>query len=305
MRKLLGENVTYKLVAIFLAIVLWLNASGQESSLRQLVVEVPLEMRNLSSSLVASEIPETVRVRIEGDRDAVEKVEPSQLSAFVRMDQYEAGSHHVPVQVTIPGGVRLVNVYPDTVPVQLTEMTSVNLPVDVDVEGGVAEGFTMLSPVVNPGQVVVSGPSDVLEKISSARVTVLLNEATQDYNNELSVTLEGVDSARNQLDIEPAAVRVTIPVVQEDQTKTVTIEAVVEGSPPEGFTVGTVTLQPQTINIRGSSGVLSEISGIRTGAINVEGKETSFSETVALTMPQGVQAIGGTEVVVTVEIVAE
>lgn len=181
MKDLLGKNLTYKLVAIFLAVVLWLNASDQEISFRQQVVDVPLEVRSLSSSLIANELPEKVKVRIEGEWSIVEKVETKQFSAFIRLDSYEAGTHEVPVEVTVPAGVRLIGITPASVSVHLTEMTSIQIPVHVDVEGSVAPGYSMLDPVVEPAEAIVRGPQDVLEKITSARVKVSLSNLKEDY----------------------------------------------------------------------------------------------------------------------------
>lgn len=305
LRDLLGKNLLYKLVAVFLAVVLWMNASDQDTSLRQLVVDVPLEMRNLSSSLVAGELPETVRVRIEGEWSAVEGVDSSQFSAFVALDSLGEGNHQVPIQVTVPQGVRLVNIYPANVSLRLTEMTSVTLPVTVDVEGRVAVGYTMLSPVVEPAETVISGPKDVLEQVTSARVQVNISGATGDYNSVLPITLVGAGSEVNRLTVSPATARVTISVIQEAQTKTVNLEAVVEGNPQEGFTVGTVSLAPATVDISGAPEILSQISVIKTLPVSVEGKEASFTESVAFSVPEGVRVIGRSEAAVTVEILEE
>lgn len=310
MKDLLGKNLTYKLVAIFLAVVLWLNASDQEISFRQQVVDVPLEVRSLSSSLVANELPEKVKVRIEGEWSIVEKVETKQFSAFIRLDSYEAGTHEVPVEVTVPAGVRLIGITPASVSVHLTEMTSIQIPVHVDVEGSVASGYSMLDPVVEPAEAIVRGPQDVLEKITSARVKVSLSNLKEDYVKVLPIRLQGVVAGEGQISVQPATAKVSISVIQETQTqepqtKAVNIEPVVEGIPMEGYTVGTVNVEPQQVSISGAPEIIANISSLKTVPVNIEGRDSSLSESVGLNLPEGVQVLGPRSVSVTIEIVKQ
>lgn len=304
MRDLLGKNLTYKLVAIFLAVVLWMNASDQDTGFRQQVVEVPLEVRSISSSLVASKLPEKVRVRFEGEWDMVEQVEANQFSAFVRLDSYQAGTHQVPVEVTVPPGLRLVNISPASISVRLTQMTSVQVPVKVDVKGGAAAGYTMLSPVVEPAEAIVSGPEEILERISSARVRVSLNDAVEDYVKVLPLIPQGAKIGQGQVTIQPATAKVTIPIIREIQTKTVPIEVTVEGTLMEGYTLGRVAVQPQQVEISGDPEVIRNITSIKTFPVAVQDKEARFTETVALNVPQGVE-VGHAQANVTVEILKQ
>lgn len=305
MRDLLGKNLIYKLAAIFLAVVLWLNASDQEVTFRQQVVDVPLEIRNLSPSLVTGELPEKVRVRVEGEWSVVEKVEPKQFSAFVRLDSFEAGTHQAPVEVTVPAGVRLIGITPATVSVHLIEMTSIQVPVDVDVEGSVAPGYSMHNPVVEPAEVIVSGPGEVLDNITSAQVKVSLNNLKENYVKVLPIRLRGAGVAEGQVSIRPTTAKVSITVVQEAQTKVVKIDPTVEGIPLEGYTVGTVNVEPQRVSISGAPEVIDNISSLKTLPVNIEGRDSNLSERVGLSLPEGVQVLGQREVNVTIEIVQQ
>lgn len=302
MRDLLSKNLTYKLVAIFLAVVLWMNASDPETDFRQQVVEVPLEVRNLSSSLVASELPEKVKVRVEGKWSIVEQVKADQFSAFVRLDSYESGTHQAPVEVTVPAGVRLIDISPASVSVRLTEMSSIQVPVEVDVEGRVAAGYTMLTPVVEPSEAIISGPEDILRRITSARVTVSLNNATEDYVKVLPIRPQISGAAQSQITVQPTTAKVSISVIQEDQTKTVNIEAVVEGTPMEGYAVGTMEVEPRQVTISGAPELIANINSLKTVPVNVEGRESNLKENVDLVIPEGVQVLNQQPVSINVEI---
>lgn len=305
MRDLLGKNLIYKIVAIFLAVVLWMNASDQEPTFRETVVQVPLEVRNLSESFVARDIPETVKVQVEGEWSVVDKVDPDQFSAFIRLEAFEAGNHQVPVEVTVPPGVRLVNIIPSAVALQLTEITTKRLPVVVDVVGGPAAGYTMLEPVVEPEEVIVSGPSDILDTLRTASVRVEIRNATEDVVRVLPVTL-GNDTEL-EVTVTPSTAKVSISVVPREQSKTVPVEVSVEGTPAEGFVVGTVQVQPETVQISGAPEVIGNISTISTLPVDVNGLEANFTGNVGLSIPEGVQLVGQSpaEANVTVEILPQ
>jgi len=305
MRDLLTKNLTYKLVAIFLAVVLWMNASNQETGFRQQVVEVPLEVRNLSSSLVASELPEKVKVRVEGEWSIVERITADQFSAFVRLDSHESGIYNAPVEVTVPAGVRLINISPASVSVRLTEMSSIQVPVYVEVDGGVAPGYTMLTPVVEPSEAIISGPEDILNKITSAQVKVSLNNITEDYVKVLPIRPQASGAGQSQVTVKPTTAKVSISVVQEDQTKTVNIEASVEGTPMEGYAVGAVEVEPRQVSISGAPELIANINSLKTLPVSVEGKDSSVTESVGLVIPEGVQVLSQRTINVSVEIVKQ
>lgn len=305
MRDLLQKNLTYKLVALFLAVVLWMNASDKEAEFRQQVVEVPLEVRNLSSSFVASDLPEKVKVQVEGEWSVIKVVNDSQFSAFVRLDSYGAGEHEVPVEVTVPAGVRLVKITPSVVKVRLTEMSSLQVPVVADIQGEAAEGFTMLKPVIEPAEVIISGPYNVLKKIRSARVKVSLKNARKDFVDVLPVVPSGVDAEEYKLTVNPSTAKISISIIQEERSKTVPVEVAVEGTPLEGYTVGAVQVQPGQVSITGAPEAVNKISSLKTLPVDVSGLESSFTGEVRLEVPEAVQVAGDSSVKVTVEILKQ
>ena len=224
----------------------------------------------------------------------------NQFSAFVRLDSYEAGTHRIPVEVTIPTGVRLINITPSSVAVTLTEMGTRQLPVVASIRGGAAPGFRVLNPVIEPAEVIVSGPEDILKGLRSAVVKIELNNVSQNYVRVLPVTLNS--DADLEVSIKPNTVKVTIPVVAENQSKTVPVEAVIQGKPPEEIEVGTVQVEPKQVEISGAPEVIESITSIKTRPVDLTGREDSFTEKARLEIPESVQVLGRTEVSVTVEL---
>lgn len=306
MRDLLGKNFIYKLVAVFLAVVLWFNASDQQNAYSKQVVKVPLEVRNLPASLVVTELPANVEVQVEGAWSVVENVDAQDFSAFVGLESYKAGKHEAPVEVTVPPGVRLVNVTPSTIVVQLASMTSVQLPIVAKVEGGAASGFRILTPVVEPAEAIIRGPETLLKKVQSARVNVTLNNIREDYVKILPVTLDGSSEDESfNISIAPSTAKVFIPVVPEGRGKMVPLEVVLQGKPLEGYTVGRVQVEPEEVEISGPAETVDKIHSVKTHPVDVEGRESSFTENVGLNVPDNIEVAQQVGVDVFVEIKKE
>lgn len=303
MKERFGGNFIYKLVAVFLAVVLWFNASDQQSAVHEQTVTVPLEVRNLPASLVVTELPANVQVHVEGRWGVVDNVDARDFSAFIGLESYSAGKHEAPVEVTVPPGVRLVKVSPSTITVELASVKSVQLPVVADIKGEVAEGFRALTPVIEPAEAIVSGPEVLLNKVRSARVQVNLNNVREDYVKVLPITLNtNREEDYFNMTVNPGMAKVFIPVVREGQTKTVSVNVSVQGVPPKGYSIGRIQVQPQKVEIVGPQDTLEKIESIRTYPINVEERKASFTENVGLEVPAGVEVSRQVGVDVFVEI---
>ncbi len=306
MKERFGGNFIYKLVAVFLAVVLWFNASDQQSTVHEQRVTVPLEVRNLPASLVVTDLPANVQVHVEGRWGVVDNVDARDFSAFIGLESYKAGKHEAPVEVTVPPGVRLVKVSPSSITVELASVTSVQLPVVAEIRGEVAEGFRTLTPVIEPAEAVVSGPEVLLNKVRSARVQVNMNNVREDYVKVLPITLNTNNEGDYfNMTVNPGMAKVFIPVVREGQSKTVPVNVSVQGEPPKGYSIGRIQVQPQKVEIIGPQDALENIGSIRTHPIDVGERTTSFTENVGLEVPAAVEVSRQVGVDVFVEIIKE
>ncbi|SDZ37696.1 YbbR domain-containing protein [Evansella caseinilytica] len=78
----------------------------------------------------------------------------------------------------------------------------------------------------------------------------------------------------------PSTVRVTL---QEKQTATfpVEVELLNKGEIQEGYTIGTPSVNPSTVDITAAQGVIEQISNVR-AVVDVSGKDATFEETTAV-----------------------
>jgi YbbR domain-containing protein len=79
----------------------------------------------------------------------------------------------------------------------------------------------------------------------------------------------------------PSTVMLTLETVG---TKTVTVEATVEGTPADGFEIGTITVDPPTVEVMGPESELNALRSAITETVMVDGAK----ETVTRAVPVGV-----------------
>lgn len=104
------------------------------------------------------------------------------------------------------------------------------------------------------------------------------------------------------IQVNPKTVRIQTVRILERQ---VPIRVALEGRPAPGYRVAEVQVEPSVLSIRGLEHELSRIHEIHTQPVNLQGKEASFTETVALqSLPPGITPVKGIqEVRVQVQIV--
>ena len=303
LERLLSKNTACKLIAIFLALILWFNAWDQKNPIIEEVYSVALEARGLPSTLVLAELPSSIQVKVEGRKSAINEINSRDFSAFLDLEDIREGRHEVKVEVEIPPGVHLVNLIPSKVWIRIDEQSSIQLPIRVEVAGRAAPGYKALDPVVEPGEVIIGGPKSLLNKVESALVQVNLKDNREDYVQTLPVILDGEGlEGKYSITVSPEVVKVFVPVVRDpDIYRAVPIEVNLTGEPAPGCEVVEVSVKPEKINISGTRGTPDMIEYISTSPVDIEGLEEDLSTSVGLDAPESMGLEVTVDVLVKIE----
>ncbi|MEW6660803.1 MAG: YbbR-like domain-containing protein [Bacillota bacterium] len=298
-------NLPYRVLSILLALGLWLYVVEDKNPAVEYVLSVPLEVRNLPADLVVSERPNTVKIRIEGREGLVRDVSSRDIHAFVEMHQPKEGVHLFPVQVSLPTGINLVNITPTQAEITVDKLMEKQVPVTVTFEGKAASGYKARDPVVQPSEIVVTGPGGFLEQINTAYVAVNLDGARNTIRRDLPVRVASdKDGSRawDWVNLNPMSVEVTIPVVRDMPEKVVPIRADVKGEPARGHHVKNIILQPDVVSITGDQALLDTIDFVSTVPIELKGANKDLVQDLSLALPEKVGAVLARPVKVIVEI---
>jgi YbbR domain-containing protein len=164
------DHLGLKVLAVALALLLWLVVAGEETVERS--VRVPLELQQVPIGLdLMSDPPATVDVLVRGASDAIGRMSPGDLVAVLDLRSAREGRRLFPLtpnEVRAPFGVEVVGVSPNTVAMTFEREGTIVLPVAPAVEGVPAPGFVIGQIVSNPATVQVVGPASALGHVKAA-----------------------------------------------------------------------------------------------------------------------------------------
>lgn len=304
-QKLRANNLFYKLLAVLLSILLWAFASSERqiNSHDRVLDSVPVQAVGLPGGLILTEGPGTIQVTLRGE---VESVTASDINAVVDLSSAQAGEVTLPVQVYTSGGVSVVSVKPSRLKLKLDNWVEKQVPVEVSISGQVKAGKIALTPAVKPSQVILRGGESQLSYVQKAYVSVDLKEAEGSISETLPVRVYDRSGGVNQsVQVYPASVEVTVPVVSDQPGRMVAVQPNITGSPARGYLLGPVRSEPATVQVFAPPEVLSGISHLSTEPISIEGAKMNAAFSARVVLPPGVEAVEPTRVNVQVGVVEE
>lgn len=303
--KLTENNRALKLVALAIAIVLWLYVGIEQDPISQRTYNVPITVENLSADKVATVSKERVNVKVMGRETRLDGITSEDFKAYVDLSDAKTGDSEAEVHVSLPNEVYFAKLDPSHVNVYVEQREGETMNVDIVRTGMLPDGITIEDMSVEPQNVFVSGNEDALAMVAKAGVAVELDDVYSDSKKDVPVQLydyEGNIIEPGELKVYPEQVTLNIKVNEADIQKSVPIQAELVGSLSEGVQVDSVTVDPQTAMVEGLPKDLAKITEIKTEPIDLSGIKETTSFTVKLV---GKQLRDVQKVTVTVNVSAQ
>lgn len=281
--KMTEKNKALKLVALLIAIVLWLYVGTQEDPIAQHTYEVTVEVQNLPVDKTAALGQETVQVRVMGRQDRLNALNGSDFKAYVDLSDAEKGESEVPVKVQLPSEVYFARVEPQSVDVLVSDRDGSNMDVDIVTTGTLPDGITIEDMSVSPKSVFVTGDQDDLDRVDKVGVAVDLSNVFDDSKIEAEVEFYDVSgNIIEDADLEalPGTVTLTTKVSKSNIEKSVPIQANLVGQLPSGVQMDSIDIYPETATVSGSPEELAKVDSVATEAIDI----SKITETTQLTV---------------------
>lgn len=277
--KLTENNRALKLVALAIAIVLWLYVGIEQDPISQRTYNVPITVENLSADKVATVSKERVNVKVMGRETRLDGITSEDFKAYVDLSDAKTGDSEAEVHVSLPNEVYFAKLDPSHVNVYVEQREGETMNVDIVRTGMLPDGITIEDMSVEPQNVFVSGNEDALAMVAKVGVAVELDDIYSDSKKDVPVQLydyEGNIIEHSELKVYPEQVTLNIKVNEADIQKSVPIQAELVGSLSEGVQVDSVTVDPQTALVEGLPKDLAKITEIKTEPIDLSGiKETT------------------------------
>ena len=296
MRKINWQPDRYKVLSIFLALMLWLYVSNeQRNPLAEREIYVALEVAGLTEEhLIIGGLPENVRIRIQGNSTRLASLSPSDFRAQLILPTDKTGLVTVPVLVNYPSGIN-TQVYPNEVNVTIDTITEKTLPIVISLQGSAAPGYLAQAPQYQPTETVAKGPSQELNDLKQINLVVNIEAISKGLEETLTI-----NAGSSRITLSPDTVRVVVPVIQADAAKSVPVKPQLSGEPAEGYQLVRVVADPETIQISGQAEIIGDIGELLTSEVSIQGLTKDLTTEAALLPIPGLPEVEANRIKVSV-----
>ena len=299
----LSDNRGLASLSIVLAFGLWIFVTDTENptQTRVLPIDITVQPINVSDDVAIASSIAPVRLRITVADDVFDSLTAGDFEADVDLDGLTVGSYELPVNVralTGRGGLRIDEPLPDTVMVDLSQLTGKVVPVEVDVTGSPAPGFTISPAVLDADTVLVTGPQEEVDSVSLVTATIDVTARTSSVDQAVRLTPRNDRGFLVQrVNVEPSITGVTIEIEQERFSRSVAVSVITAGDPATGYNVLSVSVDPPTVTVRGTESFITGTDSIDTQPVDITGADENVVLSVSLDIPSGAEVTGGVQAV--------
>ena len=164
----LFDNLLYKGVALFVAVILWAATQGFRSVEQSLNVPITLENYDRDSLVVVEQSSQEVNLRIVGSQAAVRRAEQQLRRYPVSLGRVQPGELRMgvdPEQLPLPRGARVSAWSPSNLVFRIEPVERRRVPVRPDTAGRPAEGYRVTSIEVEPRELGLAGARSSITRI--------------------------------------------------------------------------------------------------------------------------------------------
>lgn len=303
------SNLVTLMFSFVLAIIVWSAANQANDPISTRTLDLPIEIEGLLTADGEVDLNEdTVRITLQGPESVTNQLAARDFNAFIDQSALPFGQSDVEVQVRPVEeelNIKILAREPQTITVDAIQVVSVEVPVSVSIIGDVALGYEREEPVVDPEFILVTGPENEVNRLKEARINLFLESPREDYvvvRRPSWINRDDQSIALGSLETSASQVTISVEVNQTEGVKVIPVVASWTGTPPNGYRLLAINVEPQTALVSGSPTLLEQTQSIETETIDISGATESFEQRIPLNLPAGIVLDDVQPVVVSVEI---
>lgn len=199
------KNLALKIVSLIFAMLLWGYVLMSENPQRtKTLTNVPISVEGgadlIARKLVLSGDKDygSVTVRVSTQLTSYSDLTADDITASINLSNITAtGEHEVIITARSAIGTT-VSVSPDHIKVNVDNLVSRSIPVEIDLEGELDEGYWAVDVIYSRNMIDIEGPLEYVSRIDSAKGVLNIDSATSNINKSVLLTL--YDNEGNELD---------------------------------------------------------------------------------------------------------
>jgi YbbR domain-containing protein len=220
-KKLIFTNWQLKLLALFLALVLWVVMIPEEKTFAEKNLNINLELVNIPPEVEIVERPDTsLNLKIRARQRIINELRPEDFSARLDMSKASIYQQEYLIDSSMiegPSNVEIVSFSPAYVHVKLERTEKIELEVVPTIIGKAPEGYRLTGIEISPSKVMVAGPESKIRSRDKV-ITSPIDVSTLTESTILEVDLILPRPELRLLSLYPRAkVSLTIEKIEKDK----------------------------------------------------------------------------------------
>ncbi len=315
--KRLTHNFAYKLLSVLVALGLWsyvlyANPSiTREKTLTGVDVTVSgqsvLSSRGLALSTDVASVLSSARMTVRVSQSSFPLVSNDNVHVELDLSSLrKTGKQLVRLRGSSTYGL-VSQVWPESVEVEVENQDQRYVPVNARITGERDEGYWYNVSRVNPSQITVTGPTSLVQKVSSAEVDVDVTSRSAAGNHIKQLRL--LDAHGDEINADYALSRSTSSVavaVDIYPTKqiplTASLDEAAEGTVRRGYTLESIEVNPETVVVAAEQSLLDTLDHLSVLPVDVSGADRTFTQITGISMLKGIKYLSSDQVSATVNI---
>lgn len=274
----LKNNTMLKLFSILLAVLMWIYVVQIENPQFEITVQ-GISVRLLNESQLASrglmiveQSSDTMSIRAKGKRQSVIGLKAADVSASIDVGNIQqAGNYSFAPQLTFPDdSISVAEKNPRSITISVDLKGEKNQDITAKVTGTPKEGYYAAEPELYQKEVVIQGPSGLLEQIAKVTAVIDVDGAKKDVKKQVKLQLLKSDGSEIISDKITVSTPVVTVVCKIYPTKKVNLEYEVTGSlNVEDYSLKETVISNPSITVAGSEDVLEHLEYIDLGSFDL------------------------------------
>jgi YbbR domain-containing protein len=306
------DNLIWLTGSLILAFFVWMIATLQSDPIQQQAFPefITVRLQPDDGLLVVSpnSNERQVRVIVRAPRSVLSLLSKNEIEVWADLSGLGVGEHTVELTYLLNRQqASIVDISPSRVRVVLEESAQKQVPLRAVISSEPPPGYAHDTPTfsLDLNQVLVSGASSQVNAVVAAQVELNLRDQRSSLDLDLRlVAVNAQGQTITNVTLEPQTVRTSVNIRRRDDVREVTVRPTIDGIPPEGYVLSTLSYAPQTVLVSGSASQLAGLPAtLSTEAIDLTNRTASFEVAVPVVLPvSGLLLLADQDVTVTVEI---
>ena len=287
-KQLLLKNFPLKLLAIVIAIVVWIVIVNIDNPAEKVTIaNIGVDMLNgdvLTGKgyIYSIDSGGTLAITVRGPKSVTDELKASDFYAYADLSERTPTSSQAKIHVECTNSevakeIDIIDQKTEYVQLSIDNEMEAEFELQVELTGEPADGYVVGDYSISPTTIKVSGAEAVVSSIDSAKIVYNVDNMTADIEDSVKPVFYDANGSEiniDKLELNRDSVKIKIEILQ---TKTVHINYQVSGEPASGFAITANDSNIDSVTIAGSKDALSGISSIDIPSelVSVEGLSES------------------------------